>query len=91
MDHITATSELDYSPTRAEELGYDREAIAFLGISRLKGVGFQTLSGLDGRAGIADLLDGRDVSEITKRVSHLRPGVGNGSGTSSSSRSRARR
>ena len=89
MDHITATSELDYSPTRAEELGYDREAVAFLGISRLKGVGFQTLFGLDGRAGIADLLDRRDVSELTKRVFSIPNGRGkSAAGPSSSSRSR---
>jgi DNA processing protein len=76
MDQITATHELDYSPARADELGYDREAIAFLGISRLKGIGFQTLFGLGGRAGITGLLDGRDVSEITKRISPQPNGPG---------------
>jgi len=63
--------EHDYLPAKAKAEGYtyDREAIAFLGISRLRGVGFKTLSDLGGRAGIARLLDGGDISEITKRVS----------------------
>jgi DNA processing protein len=71
MDQIVGTSERDYLPAKAtaRELGFDRETIAFLGISRLKGVGFQTLSALGGRAGIAELLNGRNVSEITKRIS----------------------
>jgi DNA processing protein len=70
MDQIVAPHELDYQPAKAMamELGYDREAIAFLGISQLKGVGFQTLSGLGGRAGIAELLENRNILEIAKRV-----------------------
>jgi DNA processing protein len=77
MDQIVATHELDYQPAKATamELGYDREAIAFLGISQLKGVGFQTLSGLGGRAGIAELLENRNISEIAKRVAQP-PGTG---------------
>ena len=55
MDQVVATRELEYPPSQAmaHALGNDREAIAFLGISRLKGVGFQTLAGLGGRAGIS--------------------------------------
>jgi DNA protecting protein DprA len=81
MDQIVETHELTYSPAKARalELGYDREAIAFLGISRLKGVGFQTLFSLGGRPGISDLLNGRNASEIAKRVSHPM-GVGKSGG-----------
>ena len=71
MDQVVGPHEHDYLPAKAMADGhtYDRETIAFLGISRLRGVGFQTLSGLGGRAGIARILEGGDVSEITKRVS----------------------
>ena len=69
MDQVTPTHALDYGRASAEELGYDREAVAFLGISRLKGVGFQTLFNLGGRSGVAELLEARDVFEIAKRIS----------------------
>jgi hypothetical protein len=48
MDQVVATHELAYQPWQAmaHALGYDREAIAFLGLSHLKGVGFQTLASL---------------------------------------------
>lgn len=48
----------------AADLGYDREAIGFLGLSRLHGVGFKVLSKLGGRAGVASLLDGRDADGL---------------------------
>lgn len=76
MDQIVGTREYLPAKATATEWGFDREAIAFLGISRLKGVGFQTLSTLGGRAGIAELLDGRNVSEITKRISPQPNGSG---------------
>jgi DNA protecting protein DprA len=69
MDQVTPMDRLDYLPAIGEELGYDREAVAFLGISRLKGVGFKTLFDIGGRAGIADLLETRNVAEVTKRIS----------------------
>jgi hypothetical protein len=69
MDQVTAAHELGYSPARVEAFGYDREAVAFLGISRLKGVGFQTLFGIGGRSGIADLLETRNVVEVARRIS----------------------
>jgi DNA processing protein len=71
MDQVVASHEHDYLPVKglADGHTYDRETIAFLGISRLRGVGFKTLSDLGGRAGIARLLERGDVSEITKRVS----------------------
>jgi DNA protecting protein DprA len=71
MDQVVASPEHDYSPAKATADGqtYDREALAFLGISRLRGVGFKTLSDIGGRTGIAKLLEGGDVSEITKRAS----------------------
>ena len=70
MDQVIATAELEYPPAKAaaKELGHDREAIAFLGMSCLKGVGFQTLSGLGGRAGISKLLDERNVSEVARQI-----------------------
>jgi len=69
MDQVTPPDRLDYSPAMAEEFGYDREAVAFLGISRLRGVGFQTLFGIGGRLGIVDLLETRNVAEVAKRIS----------------------
>ena len=75
MDQVATTHELEYKPEKAMscEFGYDREAIAFLGMSRLKGVGFQTLTGLGGRAGISQLLDRRSVSEFANQV--FQPGA----------------
>jgi DNA processing protein len=71
MEQVVGPHEHEYLPAKAMADGhtYDSETIAFLGISRLRGVGFQTLSGLGGREGIARILEGGDVSEITKRVS----------------------
>ena len=70
MDQVVANQEFEYQPLNAMagELGYDRDAITFLGLSRLKGIGFQTLITLDGRAGISRLIDERDVAEIAGRV-----------------------
>jgi predicted Rossmann fold nucleotide-binding protein DprA/Smf involved in DNA uptake len=70
MNRVVANHEFEYQPfnAMARELGYDREAITFLGLSRLKGIGFQTLFTLDGRAGISRLIDGRNVAEIAGRV-----------------------
>ena len=68
MDQVTAAHELGYSPARIEAFGYDGEAVAFLGISRLKGVGFQTFSA-SARSGIADLLETRNVVEVARRIS----------------------
>ena len=70
MNRVVANHEFEYQPfnAMARELGYDREAITFLGLSRLKGIGFQTLITLDGRAGISRLIDGRNVAEIAGRV-----------------------
>ena len=50
MDQVVATHELEYQPSQgmALALGYDREAIDFLGISRLKGIGFRHLRALRG-------------------------------------------
>jgi hypothetical protein len=50
MDQIVTIPELNCQPTDtvARNLGYDREGIAFLGLSRLKGVGFHTLKTLGG-------------------------------------------
>ena len=53
----------------AAALGYGREATALLGLSCLSGVGFQTLTKLGGRAGIATLLDTRDVPAVLDRLS----------------------
>jgi DNA processing protein len=75
MDQIASAYDLGHVPERAQHLGYGREEIAFLGISQLKGVGFQRLSGLGGRADIAEALDSRNVAEIAKRVSQP-PGTG---------------
>src|ERR1700733_14764632 len=69
MDQVTPPDRRDYSPVMVEEFGYDREAVAFLGISRLKGVGFQTLFGIGGRSGIADLLETHNVTEVARRIS----------------------
>ena len=52
----------------AREFGYDREAITFLGLSRLRGIGFQTLITLGGRDGISRLIDERNVAEIVSRA-----------------------
>ncbi len=52
-----------------EELGYGREAIAFLGIGRLKGVGFHTLARLGGRPGIRQLLDLKDMGLVARHLS----------------------
>jgi DNA protecting protein DprA len=70
MDQVVANHELEYQPLNAmaRELGYDREAITFLGLSRLKGIGFQTLNALDGRHGISRLIQERNVSEIVGRA-----------------------
>ena len=70
MNRVVANHEFEYQPfnAMARELGYDREAITFLGLSRLKGIGFQTLITLDGRAGISRLIDGRNVAEVAGRV-----------------------
>jgi DNA processing protein len=75
MDQVSAPTVTDdrLQKELAKLLGYDREAVAFLGISRLKGVGFQTLGQLGGRAGIAELLDAKDASEIIHRIK-LPPG-----------------
>src|SRR5215469_3678352 len=69
MDQIASAYDLGHVPERAQRLGYGREGIAFLGISQLKGVGFQRLSGLGGRVDIAEALNSRNISEIAKRVS----------------------
>lgn len=71
MDQVVASPEHNYLPAKAtaDVQPYDREAIAFLGISRLRGVGFKTLSELGGRSGIAKVLEEGDVSEITRRAS----------------------
>jgi DNA processing protein len=69
MDQVTPPDRRDYSPVMVEEFGYDREAVAFLGISRLKGVGFQTLFGIGGRSGITDLLEAHNVTEVARRIS----------------------
>jgi DNA protecting protein DprA len=70
MDQVIDTPELEHPPAKpaVKELGLDREAIAFLGMSRLKGVGFHKLSALGGRAGICKLLDERNVSEVAHRI-----------------------
>jgi DNA processing protein len=69
MDQVVAKDELEYQPLNVPcELGYDRQAITFLGLSRLKGIGFQTLITLGGRAGISRLIDERNVAEIAGRV-----------------------
>jgi hypothetical protein len=64
MDQIVGTNESAYMPAKAtaREPSFDREAIAFLGISRLQGVGFQTLFSLGGRAGIALPLELRTLT-----------------------------
>jgi DNA processing protein len=49
-------------------LGYGREAIAFLGLSRLGGVGFNTLGKLGGRLGISELLESKSVSDVESRL-----------------------
>jgi DNA protecting protein DprA len=71
MDQVSAPAEVDHQQRKelARTLGYDREAVAFLGISQIKGVGFQTLKHLGGRAEIAELLDAQDPEEIIHRVS----------------------
>jgi DNA protecting protein DprA len=49
--------------------GYPPEAIAFLGISRLHGVGFQTMVRLGGRDGVQTLLKAGDVAGFQHRIS----------------------
>jgi hypothetical protein len=70
MDQVVADHELKYQPLNAmaREFGYDREAITFLGLSRLRGIGFQTLIALDGRQGISRLIHERNVAEIVGRA-----------------------
>ena len=70
MDQVVADHELEYQPLNAmaREFGYDREAITFLGLSRLRGIGFQTLIALDGRQGISRLIHERNVAEIVGRA-----------------------
>jgi DNA processing protein len=70
MDQVVANRELVYPPLKALlcELGYDREAITFLGLSRLKGIGFQTLIALDGRSGISRLIEGRNIADLAGRA-----------------------
>ncbi len=51
------------------EAGYSVEAIALLGISRIHGVGFQTLTKLGGRAGISSLLCAKDVGTFSRSLS----------------------
>ena len=70
MNHVANLDDRrdSRSKTIAAALGYGREGIAFLGLSRLGGVGFQTLVKLGGRAGISELLDLKSVSEIETRL-----------------------
>jgi DNA processing protein len=70
MDQITPAlgSEYPHATAGAKELGYDREAIAFLGLSRLRGVGFQTLGRLGGRPGISNLLDCGNLAGLAHRL-----------------------
>jgi DNA processing protein len=78
MDQVVANHEFEYQLLNpmACEFGYDRDAITFLGLSRLKGIGFQTLVTLDGRAGISRFIGERNVAEIAGRVQQPM-GVGN--------------
>ena len=75
MDQIASAYDFGETTERARQLGYDREAIAFLGISQLKGVGFQTLSGFGGRADVAKALETQSIPDIAKKVSQP-PGTG---------------
>jgi DNA protecting protein DprA len=77
MDQVVTNHEIECQPANAaaSEFGYDREAITFLGLSRLKGVSFQALSTLGGREGISRLIDERNVDEIAGRF-HLPAGAG---------------
>ena len=54
---------------RMARLGYGAEAIALLGIARLHGVGFQTLTRLGGRDAIRRLLDQRDLGVFEQAIS----------------------
>jgi hypothetical protein len=54
---------------RLSDAGYPAEAIALLGISRLHGVGFQTMTRLGGRNGIRTLLKAKDVSVFDRSIS----------------------
>jgi DNA processing protein len=71
MSEAIAIAEAVEPPLRAAAatLGYDREAVALLGLSRLKGVGFQTLTRLGGRQGVSALLDSKSVSNVIEKLS----------------------
>lgn len=71
MNHVALLQEAHdpHAKATAAALGYGREAIAFLGLSCLPGVGFQTLGKLGGRAGIGKMLDSQSVSVIAQQLS----------------------
>jgi DNA processing protein len=71
MSEAIAVTEIVEPPLRAAAatLGYDREAVALLGLSRLKGVGFQTLTRLGGRPGISALLESKSVKNVIEKLS----------------------
>ena len=70
MNYVATLPEIQDARAKAAAtaLGYGREAIAFLGISSLSGVGFQTLGKLGGRAGIASILDSKSVPMVAERL-----------------------
>ncbi len=63
------TADLQAATSPLAEAGYSVEAIALLGISRIHGVGFQTLTKLGGRSGIRELLQAKDVAVFSRSVS----------------------
>jgi DNA protecting protein DprA len=65
-DHVS-----DIQPERFERLslaGYPTEAIAFLGISRLHGIGFQTMVRLGGRDSIRNILKAGDFQVFERSI-----------------------
>jgi hypothetical protein len=62
-DHLSDTQPAEPFDTvqRLTLAGYPPEAIAFLGISRLHGIGFQTMGRLGGRDAIRNILKAADI------------------------------
>jgi DNA processing protein len=80
MNHIATLPDLQDARDKAgaASLGYGREAIAFLGMSRLGGVGFHTLMKLGGRRGISELLESKSVAEVERCLSTAGARLGRG-------------
>jgi len=64
----SAFSESYDAGRRLADSGYPTEAIAFLGISELQGIGFQTMFRLGGREGIRDILKAGDERQFAQAV-----------------------